>query len=255
MITLPENKPTEFNKTPRIFFIWGESMSGKTYLARQFPNPILLNTDGNADKVDTPSIKIENFKHFLEVMETLQNIPHTFETIIIDLIDDIELMLKNHVVSVFNEQLAKKKLEPINSIAELPFGQGYSRVMDTWKDMIMFISKMKFNIIFISHIIEKVENGTSIFSPALPQKPLNICLGRCDLQIQTRKLGNTYMKIITNKRDSYVPTDIKNEKISKALEGTIGLFEKPTVPPKPNNIITPNVNKSNNNLKNEGNDM
>ena len=61
MSLLPENKPKTFEKTPKIFFIWGGSMSGKTYLARQFPNPIILNTDGNAKKVSTPSVDIKDF--------------------------------------------------------------------------------------------------------------------------------------------------------------------------------------------------
>ncbi|WP_064590315.1 AAA family ATPase [Streptobacillus moniliformis] len=242
MITLPKNKPKEFNKTPRIFFIWGESMSGKTYLARQFPNPILLNTDGNSDKVDTPSVEIKNFIQFTEIIDIIGKGNHSFETILIDLIDDIDTMLINYICNKNN----------VESLADIPYGKGFSMYNGMWKNLMMMLSKMKYNIIFISHIIEKIENNNSIFYPALPQKPLNICLGRCDLQIQTKKLGTTYMKIITNKRDRYVQEDIKNITIAKALEGTIGLFDKTTVPTKTNNIITPNNNKIN--IKNEGND-
>ena len=233
MIVLPENKPTTFDKTPRIFFVWGESMSGKTFFARQFPNPILLNTDGNADKVDTPSIKINSFQHFIEIIETLENTKHTFETIVIDLIDDIELLLNNYVC---------EKLK-VSNIADAPFGKGYSEVKNIWKNLMMKISTLKFNIIFISHIITTTENNNTISVPSLPEKPLNACLGRCDLQIQTKKLGTTYMKIVTNKRDNYIKEDIKNPTIIKVLDGTIGLFDKPK------NLMT------NNKIKNaEGND-
>lgn len=226
MIVLPENKPTTFDKTPRIFFVWGESMSGKTFFARQFPNPILLNTDGNADKVDTPSIKINSFQHFIEIIETLENTKHTFETIVIDLIDDIELLLNNYVC---------EKLK-VSNIADAPFGKGYSEVKNIWKNLMMKISTLKFNIIFISHIITTTENNNTISVPSLPEKPLNACLGRCDLQIQTKKLGTTYMKIVTNKRDNYIKEDIKNPTIIKVLDGTIGLFDKPKTV-MPNNKI------------------
>ena len=64
--------------------------------------------------------------------------------------------------------------------------------------------------------------------PSLPAKSLNACLGRCDLQIQTLKMGNTYNKIITSKRDTYVPTDIKNPITLEILKPIIGLFTKPT---------------------------
>lgn len=242
MIKLPENKPTEFNKTPRIFFVWGESMSGKTFFARQFPNPILLNTDGNADKVDTPSIKINDFKHFVEIIETLETVPHTFETIIIDLIDDIDLLLNNYVCE-------KLKVE---NIADAAYGKGFGEVKNIWKNLMMKLSTLKFNLVFISHIITTTENNNSVSVPSLPEKALNACLGRCDLQIQTKKLGTNYMKIITNKRDTYLPGDIKNPIIAKALEGTIGLFEKPIIA----TPITPNL-KNNTTIKNtinEGND-
>ena len=66
---LPVNKPKEKDITPKVFFIWGQSMSGKTYLARQFPNPLIINTDGNAKKVDTPSVEVYDFETFVKVLE------------------------------------------------------------------------------------------------------------------------------------------------------------------------------------------
>ena len=39
MIKLPVNEPKIADITPKSFLIWGESMSGKTYLAREFDSP------------------------------------------------------------------------------------------------------------------------------------------------------------------------------------------------------------------------
>lgn len=218
MIKLPENKPKESDKTPRIFFIWGKSMSGKTYLARQFPNPILLNTDGNGKKVDTPSIPINNFLEFLEAIDLLKSSTHSFETIVIDLINDIDIMLTNYVCE---DNKAK-------ALADIPYGKGFGIFNSMWKNLMMKLSTLKMNIVFISHCTSKLENNNTILVPSLQDRTLNPCLGRCDISIQTKKLGNTYLKFTITKRDSYKPEDIKNPIIYNALKDVASLFEKPT---------------------------
>lgn len=225
---LPENKAKDFDITPRIFFVYGESMSGKTYFARQFPNPILLNTDGNANKVDTPSVNIKDFKEFVDVLDELEKGKHTFETVIIDLVDDIDMMASNYVV----KQAGKENL------SEIPYGQGYSTYNTLIKNLMMKISKMPMNIIFISHKMEVTENNSTISKPTLPTKTLNATLGRCDLMIHTKKFGNKYMKICESKRDNYKLNDIKNEKIKDLLKDVTYLFEK-------ENKVNSNLNELN----------
>ena len=71
---LPENKQMEKDITPKVFFIWGQSMHGKTYLARQFPNPIILNTDGNGKKISTPHVEINDFETFVEALREIERL-------------------------------------------------------------------------------------------------------------------------------------------------------------------------------------
>ena len=35
-------------------------MNGKSYLASEFPNPVIFNTDGNANQIETPSVDLKN---------------------------------------------------------------------------------------------------------------------------------------------------------------------------------------------------
>lgn len=63
---LPANKPKNKDITPKVFFIWGQSMSGKTYLARQFPSPVIINTDGNAKKLTHQVLKYMTSKLLLK---------------------------------------------------------------------------------------------------------------------------------------------------------------------------------------------
>lgn len=215
MSILPENKLKEFNKTPRIYFVYGGSMSGKTYFGRQFPNPLLLNTDGNGLKVDTPSIQITDYNHFIKVISEIRNGNHTFETIIIDLVEDIETMLVLNVCKKLN----------IDTLADAPYGQGYSKFKDEWKKMVLGLSKLPYNIIFISHAVEVLENNKTTFIPALGSRSLNIALGRCDLQLFTNKVGSDYYVFCKSKRDNYTEEDIKNENILKILKNVRNLFD------------------------------
>ena len=222
MIKLPVNEPKIADITPKSFLIWGESMSGKTYLAREFESPLIINTDGNATKVNTPSVAIKTFAEFAEVIEALKTEKHTYKTVIIDLIDDIETMLTIHIC-----EAAK-----VESLADIPFGKGYAKFNAVWKKLMIELTQMNMNVIFISHSIEKSENNgqTMYQAPSLGQKPLNACMGRCDFSIQTKKIGSNYIRICTNKREAYKEEDIKDKKILDILKTVKGVFEiKPAI--------------------------
>lgn len=214
MIKLPVNEPKIADVTPKNFLIWGESMSGKTYLARQFESPLIINTDGNATKVSTPSVAVKNFKEFAEVIALLEKEKHTYKTLIIDLIDDIETMLIMYIC-----ESAKVK-----SLADIAFGKGYAKFNDSWKKLMMTLTQMNMNVIFISHILEKVDGNTTYQTPALSQKCLNACMGRCDLSIQTKKIGNTYLRLCTNKRENYKEEDVKDKKVLDILKSVKGVI-------------------------------
>lgn len=100
---LPENKRRDIQKIEKkVIWLYGSPFSGKTYLANQFPEPIMLNTDGNIRFVDAPYIAIrdivktegrvtkktlawEVFKDSIAELEKKQN---DFKTIVVDLLED-----------------------------------------------------------------------------------------------------------------------------------------------------------------------
>ena len=234
MSLLPANEPKIKDITPKTFLIWGESMSGKTYLAKQFPNPIILNTDGNAKKIDTPSIEIKDFETFIKVVSELETTKHTYETLIIDLIDDIETMLINMIC----------KSAGVEALADIGFGKGFAKFNSVWKNLMMRLSQLPIKVIFISHIVKLTdENDKTYEAPSLPQKSLNACQGRCDLVIQTKKLGTKYVSSVSAKREAYVQTDFKDKKILEILKNTILLFpQQAPARPVPNATTNTAVN-------------
>lgn len=102
-MTLPENKRRQNESSDnKKIWIYGSPFSGKTYLANKFPEPLMLNTDGNIKYVDAPYVAIKDevkvegrqtkrtfawavLKDAIAELEKKQN---TFKTIIVDLLED-----------------------------------------------------------------------------------------------------------------------------------------------------------------------
>lgn len=100
---LPENKRREtLTSDNKKIWIYGTPFCGKTYLANQFPDPLILNTDGNIKYVDAPYIRIKDevtvgerrtertlaWTIFTETIAELEKKQNTFKTIIVDLLED-----------------------------------------------------------------------------------------------------------------------------------------------------------------------
>lgn len=103
-MTLPENKRRNIEQVnKRVLWIYGAPFCGKTTFANSFPDPLMLNTDGNIKFVDAPYIRIKDevkvegrqtkrtlawtvFKDTVAELEKKQN---TFKTIVVDLLEDL----------------------------------------------------------------------------------------------------------------------------------------------------------------------
>ena len=224
MSLLPENKPMEKNITPKVFFLWGQSMHGKTYLARQFPDPIIINTDGNGKKIDTPHVDVYDFETFVNVLREIEEGKHTFKTIVIDLVDDIKTFLEEYVCKKYD----------VENLADAGFGKGYGDVKATWKRLMIRLTQLPYYVVFISHVVQltdEYDKNKTIEQPSLEQKYLNMTKGRTDVMIKCQKVGKNYLQLCNEKRDLYHRSDIKDERLYEALSNVKQLFEdnKPTI--------------------------
>lgn len=230
MSLLPKNEPTVKDITPKVFYIWGQSMHGKTYLAKQFPNPIILNTDGNGKKIDTPHLDICDFETFVGALKEVEEGKHTYQTVVVDLIDDIKTFMDEYIVKKYNEEIAKKdkNMTPAESIADIPFGKGFNESKTIWKRLMIKLSQLPYTVIFISHVIQttdEYDKSVMIEQPSLEQKYLNMTKGRTDVMIKCQKVGKTYLQICNEKRDIYKKEDFKNKEILETLKNVKQLFE------------------------------
>ena len=100
---LPENKRRNLETTTKkVIWIYGSPFSGKTTFANAFPDPLMLNTDGNIKFVDAPYIHIKDkvdggrlakrtfaWEIFTDVILELEKKNNTFKTIVVDLLEDL----------------------------------------------------------------------------------------------------------------------------------------------------------------------
>lgn len=103
-MNLPENKRRNIEEVEkRVLWIYGAPFCGKTTFANAFPDPLMLNTDGNIKFVDAPYIRIKDevkvegrqtkrtlaWEVFKDTISELEKKQNDFKTIVVDLLEDL----------------------------------------------------------------------------------------------------------------------------------------------------------------------
>lgn len=232
MGVLPENKRKVAKETPRNFVIYGGTMHGKTYFADEFPNPLNLNTDGNAEMIETPSLNIANQRNkkgeivksasdFLsEIILELETTNHSYETVVIDVIDDVITMFEQEICEEHN----------VKSVGDIGWGKGHQMLEMMVRVLVMRLKelsmKKKINILYLSRLTIIEENDVEQHLPSLKLKWLNIVNGNSDYTILCRKIGKNYIRKVESKRKNYARDKVDDEHIAKLLDTVVGAFDK-----------------------------
>lgn len=100
---LPKNERRNIETVQKkVVWLYGSPFSGKTTFANKFPDPLMLNTDGNIKFVDAPYIGIKDkievtgrmtkktlaWEIFKDVIAELEKKDNDFKTIVVDLLED-----------------------------------------------------------------------------------------------------------------------------------------------------------------------
>lgn len=232
MSLLPKNERKVAKETPRNFVIYGGTMHGKTYFADEFPNPLNLNTDGNAEMIETPSINIRNVRDakgnikrsasdlLSDIILELETTNHTYETIVIDVIDDI--------ITMFEQEITEE--HGVRSVGDIPYGKGHQMLEMMVRVFVMRLKelsmKKQFNILYLSRLTIIEENEVEQYLPSLKLKWLNIVNGNSDYTILCRKIGKKYIRQVESKRKNYTRDKVDDERIASLLDTVIGAYDK-----------------------------
>ena len=220
MSLLPKNEPTQIDLTPRMFVIGCPAMSGKTFNACKFPNPILINTDGNCSKVTTPSIylndkKYKTYKEKMEllfgVLKELNETTTTYQTIVIDLIEDIFDICEGYVLEKYK----------VDNLGKVPgYATGYTERKVNMQNVITALKTLtnKYYVVVITHTVDKVVDDKQVTMSMLKEDFYILLEGKADAVISCKKLGNTYITKMTKMRNNYKDAEVQKSVNKEIME-------------------------------------
>lgn len=192
-MNLPKNERRTLEAvTKRVMWIYGLPFSGKTFFANQFPDPLMLNTDGNIKFVDAPYISIKDeiiakgrmkperkfaWEVFKDVVEELEKKDNSFKTIVVDLLED----LYEHCRVYMCNQMG------ISHESDDSF-KAWDKVRSEFLNTIKRLVNLDYeNILFLSHedtsrdITKKGGDKTTAIKPNLQDKVANKIAGMVDI--------------------------------------------------------------------------
>lgn len=223
-ITLPKNEDTSVSKIHLRGLFYGEPGVGKTFFAKNAPKPLFLSTDGNYVHHGKPTIPISSMNDFIEATNLILKGGHTFETIVVDLLEDVYSFYRDGI-------LADKK---VDHESDLAYGKGWDLVRNTFLIDLFKLLSCKYSVILISHstmVTVKDRKGIEHhhFRPSnfLPEKVLDSIEGR--------------MTYVLRAFYEFESVDEHTEKIKRYLslipkENEYGVFRAPTLDGVPANI-------------------
>ena len=240
MFQLPKVEKLSPKSEPKNFFIWGSPMTGKSYFSSFFPNPLILNTDGNSKQGSAPSIQLRNIRNetgglkqsvikqlddiviALQVENPKRPADQQFKTIVIDVIDDVCIQIEQAICLDAGVQ----------ALSDIPYGKGYAMFNTALQQFVMDLKALPLNVIYISRelAITAESTGATTYEPSLKAKYYNIVNGNCDVVIRTKKIGDgqnaSYFREVKALRTMYNPANITDHRILQLLESCTGMFKK-----------------------------
>ena len=187
MVTLPKNERRKQEApTKRTMWLYGAPFSGKTTFADSAPDPLMLNTDGNAVYVTAPYVSIQDeiivngritqrkmawmvFKDYIEELENGQN---DFKTIVVDLVNDTYEMCRLYMYD-------KLKISHESDDSR----GAWDKVRTEYLSTIRRVTHLPYeNILLLSHetqseLTEKGKEKVTSYRPAMQEKVANAVAG------------------------------------------------------------------------------
>jgi hypothetical protein len=118
------------NAPPHIFaLICGTDRVGKSTLCSHSPNPIFIGAEKGTEQLDVARFpQTESIGELLCKVHALQNEKHEFDSVVLDSLDWVELLIWKAVCD-------EGKVETIEQYAG-GYGKGYVRALDLWRTLL-----------------------------------------------------------------------------------------------------------------------
>lgn len=183
---LPKNEKRNVNASSRVkVWIYGAPFSGKTTLADQFPDAVMLNTDGNLNSFTSPVVEIkervdgrqviDTWSVFNEAISELQK-GSDFKTVVVDLVEDTYEACRRYCYKKLNIEH-----ESDNSF------KAWDYIRNEFLTTMKRLMTLDYNIVLISHedmskdITKKSGDKITSIRPNIQDKLANKLAGMVDL--------------------------------------------------------------------------
>lgn len=210
---LPKNERRNIEKVnKRTIWIYGAPFSGKTTFANEFPDPLMLNTDGNIKFVDAPYIPIRDevtvtgrmthrklaWEVFKEAILELEKKENTYKTIVVDLLEDTYEYCRLYMYDKLGITHESDNSFKAWDMVRTEFLSTLKRLMNLDYE----------NIILISHedtskdITKRSGDKITAIKPNLQEKAANKVAGMVDLV--ARVIADDNKRILSFKSDEVI---------------------------------------------------
>ena len=196
-IDLLNIKPHQVSRDLRGYsvFFYGEPKSGKTTIATKFPRHLLLAFEKGYNAIPGAMAQpINTWAEFRKVLRQLKDekVKEQFETIIVDTADIAYDLCEKYICA--NAKRPDGGFG-VDSIADIPFGKGYTIVAKEYDECLRSIIQMDYGLVLISHSVDKTfkdEQGQEYnqIVPTLGNKPRAIVSRMCDIIGYSRGVQN-----------------------------------------------------------------
>ena len=201
MITLPKNqRRSAAGVSSKKMWVYGSPFSGKTTLADHFPDPIMINTDGNTHFVTAPvqeirdrvekEGRIENVILAWEVFKcTVEELEKgsSFKTVVVDLVEDLYESCRLYI---FNQM-------GITHESDDPF-RAWDKVRTEFLSTMRKLTNLPYNVVLISHedlskdITKRSGDKVTSIRPNVNEKVANKISGMVDIVIRCVVVDGNY---------------------------------------------------------------
>lgn len=151
-------------KKPHYILLFGVPGIGKSTFASRFPSPYFLDLEEGTKKLDVTRDFPKSFSEVIQIVSELNSEKHSFQTLAVDSVDRLELLVWDEVIQEFNRDTKSAKAA---HIADIPYGGGYAAALNKWKSIGEKLQALsnKMNIVLVAHSMVKTINDPSVPTP------------------------------------------------------------------------------------------
>lgn len=208
MITLPRSPQPPTNSNPRLLLLYGASKVGKTHSLGKLDDLLIIDTEKGTRAIPGMKVEVNNLKELGDLIKELKKPENKgiYKYIALDTLDNLVRWIEKHVC-VAN---LTKDGTPHKSVADLPFGSGWSQVREKTLEVVKSLTDLADGVILIAHrdrrVVGENQIEVSIVGLDLPGKGL-----KNELVATADAIGHVYRDKQGNLRISFIRAEGKEE--------------------------------------------